>query len=139
MACFAHIGGIDVRGTLAGGRRAVMTTDTVTGDRTVIHGRTQPGRSGMADITFLCRRNMGGPLTGCGDIVMTAGAGSNDLRVIHCHHRYPGSRRVARFAHTGGTNVAWPLTDSSRAVMTGNTGAIHLCVVHCHDWSPQGC
>ena len=59
VAGFAHIGGVDVCGTLARGRGAIMTGDAGISSRTVIKHHTQPR---------------------CGDVANIAGRGGGNMR-----------------------------------------------------------
>ena len=103
MTGLANIRGRHVRDTLTAGIGAIVATDTISGNATMIHRRYRPCRRNMTDITGLVGGNMGGPLARGNNTVMTALAGTNHLTMIHTtgRDRYP-RRRACRMTFIAG-------------------------------------
>ena len=60
MTGLTKIGGADVRCTHTTGRCAIVTTDAIGGDTSMVYGGSQPLRSDMTRVAFLRSRYMCG-------------------------------------------------------------------------------
>lgn len=131
MAILADIGGLDVAGMFASGRRAVVTTRTVAADAAVIEIGRHPAVGGVAQITGIVTRHMVGRLAGSGGTVVAAKARTDDGIVIDTQDRYPGRIAVTVLTYVTGLDMACMLTGGGTAVMAteavcGDAGMIKV-------------
>lgn len=140
----AGTGRVDMAGALARRRYAIVTTGTGTNNLVMVNGSGRhrcPGcRSGlMTGITRVSTVNVVRRFTRGRRPVMTAGAGTDDLRMIHIRrcHRRPGcgSRLVARITGIAGIYMIGGFTTGNDAVVATGTSPNNLRVIyirHCH-------
>lgn len=83
MAGLTAVGTIDMRGTFTAGLNAVMAKDTVIGKSTMIHHHRQPTCGAMTGIALQRGGQMGSRFTEGHHVIMTTGAGTQHLPVIH--------------------------------------------------------
>ena len=115
MAAVTQIGGVDMSNALAAGLYAVVTGNAlIRREACVVNGCGYPLLCAMAGITFRSCCNVRWTFAGCNDVVMTAGAHSNNLVVIHCTvgYRYPGRwmHQVTGVTHVGGIDMCCTFT-----------------------------
>lgn len=84
VAVFAHVAGLDVRGSFAGCLSTVVAVDAIAGDVDVIKICRKPCRGRMTVVAGNSAVDMCRVLAGRGYTVMTGATGPEDLRVIYC-------------------------------------------------------
>lgn len=112
MTGITDITGINMESGLATGRGAVVTTEAIAHEGTVIRcaaATGYPGRGDMANIAFLCRHNMAGTFTGRGIAIMATAAYTEGLTMVKTtgQNRYPARREffMAGVADIGRTHM----------------------------------
>jgi len=108
-------------GPLAGGINAVMTANTGFAADGAMVEHNLPGCGFMANIAFAASVNVVWPLAGGDAAVMTTGANTNHLAVIHSIKGQPGIHIVASLAFTGRRYVIKRFTACLHAIMTTKT------------------
>lgn len=76
-------GTADMQSGFTTGTAAVMTTDAIAGEGSVINHRRQPGRGGMTHITLIAGGNVGGGLTRRFNVIVATGTRTSDLAMVH--------------------------------------------------------
>ncbi len=112
----------------AGRSHSIVTVATVSGDAGMIEIGGNPADRGMTIVTGIAAIDMCRILAGRDRAVVTAVAGTNNLRVIDSHCRRKGNHIVAVLAYQGGLYVCWVLADGVGAVVTAGTiaGDVHV-------------
>lgn len=105
MAILAHVGGLDVRGILAGRIGAVVTADAIAADVGVIEVCGDPAGRKVAIRAVITARQVGRCLAGCNRAIVTGLATADYLQVIYGKRRRKGTRRVTIFANIRGRGV----------------------------------
>ena len=95
MTGFAGIGRLKMRRVLTGRRGAIMTTETRSGDTSMIKTRCCPALSIMARITLVRSFRMLGALPYYVNIVVATETRSGYRVVVYPKNGCPGLRRVA--------------------------------------------
>lgn len=118
MTGFTQLGGGNMRGALAGGRSAIVTTAAGVYHADVTEGGTRPAHGRVTHITRLNRWNMGGGFTGGHDAIVTRLTRAQHFSMIHGHYRCKDIGGVAGLADIRSTNMRRILANGYRAVMT---------------------
>ena len=142
MTGFAHISSCNVGRTLAAGDRTVVTTETGANHLCMINcsrcnRRPEIRPRCMASITDITGVNVIDTLaTGNGSVV-TAGAGSQHLRMVYgcVGHWYPwrGTGLMAGITGITGSNVCRTSTTGNRALLTTEAGTNDMAMIHGSD------
>ena len=101
MAILAHVGGLNVRGVLADGIGAVVTTRTVAADVGVIEICGDPASRKVAIGAVITARQVRRCLAGSDRAVVAGLATADDLQVIHGERGRKRARRVTVLANIG--------------------------------------
>ena len=118
MTIVAGVAGIDMRGIFAGGCRPVMTGRTRLGNPAVVERRPGPADRRVTIVAGIRTRNMVCRFPWCRRIVVTAGAGSVDGRMVNLNHRTPRVRTVAVLTGVARIDVPGVLSRGRRPIMT---------------------
>jgi len=95
MAGFAHIRGIDMQCTLAGGNRTIVATGTGTINFVMIYrAHWRPGGTRMTGFTYLTGIDVAGIFAGGDNAVMTGDTGISNRAVINTR-TFPSGRDMA--------------------------------------------
>jgi len=86
MTVFANVGRLNVRLVLASCRGAIVAVHTISRYRGMIESCRQPASGRMAIVTGITAGNMRRLFTDGNNAVVTGAAGTDDLRVVDCHH-----------------------------------------------------
>jgi len=118
-------------GVLTGRAHTVMTTHAITHDADVIEIRRDPGVGGMTIVAGILTLEMIWRLAGGDHAVVTAGAGTDDLEVIHAHQRHPERRPVAGVTGIRAADMLGMLTGGTHTIMTthaiaGDTNVVEI-------------
>ena len=98
----------------------------------MIEIRRYPRTGGMTVIASCCTRDVIRALAGCNRAVMTAGAASRDLGMIHRHRRLPGGDRMAGLASAAARDMRQRFAAGDTSVVAaravvGDTPVIEIC------------
>ena len=114
----AGVGGIDMCGILAGGRSPIVAGRTRLRHSAVVERRPGPADRRVTIVAGIRTRNMVCRFPWCRRIVVTAGAGSVDGRMVNLNHRTPRVRAVAILAGVARIDVPGVLSRGRRPIMT---------------------
>jgi hypothetical protein len=115
-------GAADVTGVFAGCLYAVMTALAITCDSGMVKIRRGPGICRMTVVTRVLAGDVVGILARGNDAIVTTGAGTLHLKMIHPGYRHPEAGGMAGLTRCRTLNVAYILSCCGHTIVTG--GAI---------------
>lgn len=139
MAGIALIRSGNMRGRTAAGGGAVMTTDAVTDDLTVIHidhGHRNPAgrRRTVTPVAGIGGGDMGRRAAAGDDRIMATDTGADDLGMVHVRwlHRCPQGRRFAMTGIAGiaRRNMRGGLAAGNHAIVTAQAITVETRMIH---------
>ena len=129
VAIFADVGGIDVRGVLAGGVDTVVARRAVAGYRTVIELGITPGVGVVAVVASIRTLYMRGGFSFGDGAVVARATGSQHGVVVDSRHVLECRGRMAILADVGGIDVRGVLARGINTVMARRTIAADIGVI----------
>ena len=129
VTVLAYIARVDMRGVLSRCLHAIVTIDAVSGDVCVVEIGGRPCKRRVAVAAVVAARNVGRMFAGRRIAVVTAIAGSQNLRVIDSKYRRPGCAPVAILAGIRSAYVCGVLPGCVSAVVTTEAISGDVCVI----------